>query len=294
MYFDTSSRLIPLDSTPPPTFHSQTQSEDEPIPEFANLSIREDLMFVRSQLPVSQMSSFQSKGSGGADECPQDEIADALGYTQKSNSNSPQSSRIEIASLLLSSTSPKKLASLLANEVFAPKTRPKRAEVIMAEKILQAPGLRNDFYSNLVSWSRKSNKIAVGLGCQVYIWGIDNVVVPINFSQYDTVTAVSCHTSDYLLVATTNGTLLLVNMRENRVRHVMRNNGVCIYCFAWYSNLLFYAGDDSGQVTMFEIVDSRLVVRRMFKSQQQQICGMFPLLRSWTFLHPNSALLLWY
>lgn len=37
-------------------------------------------------------------------------------------------------------------------------------------RILDAPGLRNDFYSNLVSWSKVTGQLAVGLVDQVYVW----------------------------------------------------------------------------------------------------------------------------
>lgn len=40
-------------------------------------------------------------------------------------------------------------------------------------KVLDAPGLQDDFYLNLVDWS-STNVLAVGLQCAVYIWNADN------------------------------------------------------------------------------------------------------------------------
>lgn len=41
-------------------------------------------------------------------------------------------------------------------------------------RILDAPGLKNDFYSNLVSWSPVTGQVVVGLMCEVYAWAEDS------------------------------------------------------------------------------------------------------------------------
>lgn len=41
-------------------------------------------------------------------------------------------------------------------------------------RILDAPGLRNDFYSNLVTWSGVTGQVAVGLLDEVYVWSEGN------------------------------------------------------------------------------------------------------------------------
>lgn len=46
----------------------------------------------------------------------------------------------------------------------------KRVKSHAAYKVLDAPCLRNDFYSNLISWSKTTNAVLVGLGCSSYMW----------------------------------------------------------------------------------------------------------------------------
>jgi len=40
-------------------------------------------------------------------------------------------------------------------------------------KVLDAPSLQDDFYLNLIDWS-KNNQIAVGLGSCIYLWNAEN------------------------------------------------------------------------------------------------------------------------
>lgn len=59
-------------------------------------------------------------------------------------------------------------------------------------RILDAPGLGNDFYSNLVSWSKLTSQVAVGLRDKVYIWAQNKKVVHVNIPNiFGEVTCVS-------------------------------------------------------------------------------------------------------
>lgn len=40
-------------------------------------------------------------------------------------------------------------------------------------KVLDAPALQDDFYLNLIDWS-KNNQLAVGLGNCIYLWNASN------------------------------------------------------------------------------------------------------------------------
>ncbi|OMO52321.1 hypothetical protein COLO4_37293 [Corchorus olitorius] len=45
------------------------------------------------------------------------------------------------------------------------------------KKILDAPGLKNDYYVNIMSWGTKNNILAVALGKEVYLWNSKNETV---------------------------------------------------------------------------------------------------------------------
>ncbi|EGW31425.1 uncharacterized protein SPAPADRAFT_141342 [Spathaspora passalidarum NRRL Y-27907] len=160
----------------------------------------------------------------------------------------------------------------------------------MATDILQAPGLRNDYYSNLVSWSSKTNRVAVGLGSKAYLWGIDNKVVSVNYENTndtsqetddntEVVTAISCSGEYWILVATAGGKILLIDQKENEVvAEYLTTDKKCVYCIIWFPNSMnFIAGDDFGEVYFFKVVEQdgiHLVLEKNFKCHQQHICGL--------------------
>ena len=90
--------------------------------------------------------------------------------------NSPVSSTLAVMGPLLTSLSPQLVAKYLAeipdgaNEHNDIKKGEKNIKIQIPHKVLEAPGLRNDFYSNVVSWSAKTGKVAVGLGSQLFLW----------------------------------------------------------------------------------------------------------------------------
>lgn len=243
----------------------------------------------------------------------QDPIANALGYRNKSkvfnyqsptkdkgrsrsasnsssfSSNSDSNSRlIEIAGPLLSSASSKEVMKYLAQDKepkdVSTNKNSKPPRLIVANSILQAPGLRNDFYSNLVSWSKKTNKIAVGLGAHVYSWGIDNDVEAIEYNYYDIVTAVAHSNDKFLVIATSHGRILLVDHLENQLLASYTNENKCVYCFAWFTpSRFFLAGDEFGDISIFEIVideiGASLTLRSSFKCHEQQVCGKYEIMK---------------
>ncbi|CAK9439121.1 uncharacterized protein LODBEIA_P33450 [Lodderomyces beijingensis] len=155
---------------------------------------------------------------------------------------------------------------------------------ILANDILQAPGLRNDYYSNLVSWSSRTNRVIVGLSSKIYIWGGDDYVNLVNCDNEELVTAISCCPMGYLvLVATANGSIIIIDQKDDRnevVCEFQLNHGRCIFCFAWFdSEDYFLAGDDSGEVYIFEKIIAnfncvKIQIVNSFKCHQQQICGL--------------------
>lgn len=121
-------------------------------------------------------------------------------------------------------------------------------------RVLDAPGLRNDFYSNLVSWSVKSNSIAVGLGKYVYIWNKEAGVSLINVEPTNMISSISFSDGDYCLIATTHGKVWLISQLENRVMGCICRDGLSVNCIKWSKDgKSFFLGDSAGVVGCFEI-----------------------------------------
>lgn len=88
-------------------------------------------------------------------------------------------------------------------------------------RVLDAPCLRNDFYSNLISWSHTSSNILVGLGCSVYLWSTDKGAQQILKHDFlnrrnDWVTCVSFapRGSDKFIVGTKHGWIYLFDQKN--------------------------------------------------------------------------------
>lgn len=150
----------------------------------------------------------------------------------------------------------------------------------MASNILQAPGLRNDFYSNLVSWSPRTNKVLVGLGSSAYVWSTDNSVAKIEYSPHCVTVCVSSSQGIYSIVTTANGNIFIISQLTNKVLKVFNHNS-CVYVVQWVPGTnLFLLGDELGIVTYFDINESKpgiissLSKISKLECHRQQICGI--------------------
>ncbi|CAH2350848.1 meiosis-specific APC/C activator protein Ama1p [[Candida] railenensis] len=155
-------------------------------------------------------------------------------------------------------------------------------------RVLDAPGLRNDFYSNLISWSSKTNNIAVGLDRQVYLWNNQDGVSLVKMDNRGIITCISFSKSDFFLVGTSTGNLCLLSQTQNKVIGRVRIEGAGICCLHWSKcDSFFFVGDSKGVVTCYEIViiprkerdynsmyAITFVKRSCFIFHKQQICGI--------------------
>ncbi|XBW36989.1 hypothetical protein QEN19_002569 [Hanseniaspora menglaensis] len=99
----------------------------------------------------------------------------------------------------------------------------KHLKIITPFKILDAPHLRNDFYSNLLSWSAK-DKLAVGLNDSVYTWSQKDsetklLLHPLYLNKFqDIVTCVSYSPSlkdDLICCGTKNGKVFILRGNDD-------------------------------------------------------------------------------
>ncbi|KAL3230673.1 Meiosis-specific APC/C activator protein AMA1 [Nakaseomyces bracarensis] len=151
-------------------------------------------------------------------------------------------------------------------------------------RVLDAPCLRNDFYSNLVSWSKTTGNVIVGLGYSVYIWSETEGAIPVLNHNYlsgmhDLITCLSfCPYNEFFLVGTKQGKILLFDQNICLDSYKLVNNSSKllpltdyqtsktkgISCIEWckyasddtrWGGVLasFYVGEESGEVEYMEI-----------------------------------------
>ncbi|CAI4062899.1 hypothetical protein SKDZ_07G4670 [Saccharomyces kudriavzevii ZP591] len=188
----------------------------------------------------------------------------------------------------------------------------KRVKSHIPYRVLDAPCLRNDFYSNLISWSTTTNNVLVGLGCSVYIWSEKDGAISILDHQYlsekrDLVTCVSfCPYNTYFIVGTKFGRILLYDQKE--FFHSTKKDekepvfvfqtesfkGIC--CLEWFKPgdvCKFFIGEENGNVSLFEIKNLHFPLKKWnkrqkfeeenliglklhstYQAQAQQVCGI--------------------
>lgn len=173
-----------------------------------------------------------------------------------------------------------------------PQYSPSKSQVktLFPHTVLDAPGLRNDFYSNLISWSGSSGKVAVGLGSQVYLWSEPEGAVLLPVTKNESISVVSFSSLDWLVVGTKRGTISLYSQESGTIlaEFTLLDNAICCICWVPDSNVGFYLGDETGLVYYFAIEiygdEYKLELATSFKSHQQQICGEYVPVSFWAEL----------
>lgn len=105
-------------------------------------------------------------------------------------------------------------------------------------KILDAPGLQDDFYLNLVDWS-STNILSVGLGSCVYLWSANTSKVSMLCDVEETVTSVTwAAPGTHLAVGTNSGKVLIWDVAKAKQTQELGRHSARVGTLAWGSELL--------------------------------------------------------
>lgn len=198
-------------------------------------------------------------------------------YGASTSSTSNQSAMFSVMSAddsLLSSVSSMK-TDLLESSTGSPR-KSKRVKSQIPSRVLDAPNLRNDFYTNLISWSRSTNRIAVGLGYNVYLRSEEDGVKVLNLPEDEIISCVSFSNGDYIVIATKSGRVALFSQESLALidQRFIIGHGICTIIWFPDSETRFVVGDEGGDVHIFQIeLNGAMTLVNMFKCHQQQVCG---------------------
>lgn len=156
-------------------------------------------------------------------------------------------------------------------------------------KVLNAPGLRNDYYSNLVCWANRSNLIAAGLGSTVYCWNENEGTTSLDPFGDEIISTLAYSSEDFLAVGTKESKIYIYAPGSNSVvakLETKSNSSICSIKWLPDSKYVF-VGNDIGEVSLFRLYEFKtkrtskkyvynytLKLKTTFKCDQQQICGI--------------------
>eukprot|EP01130_Rhizamoeba_saxonica_P005564 TRINITY_DN2219_c0_g1_i1.p1 TRINITY_DN2219_c0_g1~~TRINITY_DN2219_c0_g1_i1.p1 ORF type:complete len:437 (-),score=107.82 TRINITY_DN2219_c0_g1_i1:223-1533(-) len=146
----------------------------------------------------------------------------------------------------------------------------------VAEKVLDAPGIVDDYYLNLVDWSDK-NLLCVALSGSVYLWNAStsNVQSLVNFGDSNPVCSVSFAkgaSSNYLAVGTTNNLVQLWDVEKGVQVREFRGHSGRVSSLAWNGHMLSSGSFDTS------IMNHDVRVRdhhiSSFNNHVGEVCGL--------------------
>jgi len=144
---------------------------------------------------------------------------------------------------------PADFVSQYAHHAPPARTAPVRRIPSKPEKILDAPGLVDDFYLNVLDWSRSANVMAIGLGPTVYGWnpntGDASVLAELEEDSGAVITAVKwAQGQSCLAVATSQGHVQLWDAERASLLRVMRGRRDRVGSLSWNEHVLSAGGRD--------------------------------------------------
>ena len=147
-------------------------------------------------------------------------------------------------------------------------------------KVLDAPDIVDDYYLNLISWS-KDNVLAVAMGPSVYVWNaangeIGHVVTLRGVNDY--VSSVSWSTvpgcTRYLAVGTHSNSIQLWDTEAKRCVRKLNGHTNRVSSMTWNTSKKWLtSGGRDSQILQHDVRCSEHVVAR-YKGHRQEVCGL--------------------
>ncbi|KAL3838729.1 hypothetical protein ACJIZ3_023320 [Penstemon smallii] len=144
------------------------------------------------------------------------------------------------------------------------------------ERMLEAPGLVDDFYLNLLDWGI-SNVLSIALGSTVYLWDASNgkasELVTVD-EEMGPVTSVKwAPDGSIVAVGLNNSEVQIWDSTSNRkMRTLKGGHGSRVAALDWNKNILTSGGMDG------QIINNDLRVRRhivgTYRGHHQEVCGL--------------------
>lgn len=149
----------------------------------------------------------------------------------------------------------------------------KRHILLTPEKILDAPYMEDDYYLNVLDWS-KNNVVAVGLGKSVYLWNADDGTVHTLNHEFDDKVASVNWAADgtYLAVGTSNGEVQLWDARKNARLRSLKGQDCRIGVLGWDKHVVA-SGARDGSIFSHDVRMAKSIVKELY-GHTDDVCGL--------------------
>ncbi|KRX06577.1 WD40-repeat-containing domain [Pseudocohnilembus persalinus] len=141
-------------------------------------------------------------------------------------------------------------------------------------KILDAPGLQDDYYLNLIDWSSQ-NYIGVGLENCVYVWSACNSKVSrlCELPENDSVSSVSWSQSgNHLAVGNSFGDTMIYDIGKQKLIRTFEGHNSRIGSLAW-NGYLIASGSRDRNILVRDVRAPTESVQK-YQGHKQEICGL--------------------
>ncbi|QHO05031.1 hypothetical protein HN51_060380 [Arachis hypogaea] len=140
-------------------------------------------------------------------------------------------------------------------------------------RILDAPNIRNDYYTNLLDWG-KNNILAVALGSEMYLWNSQNSNVLKLFTVTNNNYPASVAWSDdtrYIAIGFMHSNLQLWDPETSKLVRNLEGHDQRVATTAWNSHILTSGSHDKSIIN--HDVRARNVISRV-KAHTAEVCGL--------------------
>lgn len=162
--------------------------------------------------------------------------------------------------------------NILASTKLATAPRSSRIESRFIDtspyKILDAPGMLDDYYLNLLDWST-NNTVAIGLGESVYGYNASSRNVVEMYSGEEYVSSVRAN-ADMLCIGVSDGTVCLLDIPRNKIVYKTKSHTSRVSSLSWNGSIIS-SGDKAGRLCNLDIRTNRASV---VGGHSQEICGL--------------------
>ncbi|CAG9467651.1 unnamed protein product [Pedinophyceae sp. YPF-701] len=151
--------------------------------------------------------------------------------------------------------------------------RPPRKVPRVAFKILDAPGLMDDFYLNLIDWSFQ-DVIAVALSAQVYLWSAVTGKVErlCELSRGHVCSVAWSKRGSYLAIGASDGSIQVWDVEARSRRTTVTGHSARAGTLAWHGHTLA-SGSRDRTICMYDVRASTPITSRL-TAHTSEVCGL--------------------